>query len=85
MKALQLHQQILKKQIQKFGTSNREVAETKGLMGVLYIQLEDFKSASKCLDDVLLWQLSNLDDHHPAIKNTIQMLDRLKSDPRGIS
>ena len=46
-------------------------------MSTVYLQQFNYKAAEKCLVDVLQWQRTNLDEYHPAIKNTENTIEKL--------
>lgn len=76
--ALQIYKSLLKLQTDKLGLECREAVETNGLMGVLYIQQSNYTVALRCLSEVAKWQQSNLDEHHPALKNTRETIKKVE-------
>jgi len=81
--ALQIYRSIHKSQVEKFGPHSREAAETVGLMSTVHLQQFNYKAAEKCLVDVLQWQRTNLDEYHPAIKNTENTIEKLNLAKNG--
>lgn len=81
--AMQIYKSLYKLQSVKFGIESREVAETKGLMSVVHIQMGHHSVALRCLSDLLKWQQTNLDRHHPAIQNTKSSMEKLNSAVMG--
>jgi len=81
--ALQIYRKMHNSLVAKFGSQSREAAEIIGLMSTIHMQQFNYKSAEKCLNDVLHWQTSNLDEHHPAISNTRFTIEKLKQAING--
>jgi len=81
--ALRIYRSIHRSHVAKFGPQSREAAETVGLMSTIHTQQFNYKAAEKCLQDVLKWQISNLDEHHPAIANTENTIETLKQAING--
>ena len=81
-KAVQIYSSILRSQEAKFGPDSREVIETAGMLGFVYIKEVDFEDAFKYFQRVEHWQKDNLPSSHPAIrmtKDTILAIEKCMS------
>jgi len=67
-KAINLYNIILRSQTAMYGCNGQCAVETKGLMCMIYVELDKFKEAQHCLTGVLQWQRENLEEHHPAVQ-----------------
>mmetsp|Transcript_37179 Transcript_37179/g.55612 ORF Transcript_37179/g.55612 Transcript_37179/m.55612 type:complete len:261 (-) Transcript_37179:2174-2956(-) len=77
-KAINLYNSILRSQTAKYGCNSQYAVETKGLMCMIYVELDKFEEAQHCLTGVLQWQRENLEEHHPAVQKADDIMKRLE-------
>eukprot|EP00546_Thalassionema_frauenfeldii_P007333 CAMPEP_0178910322 /NCGR_PEP_ID=MMETSP0786-20121207/9034_1 /TAXON_ID=186022 /ORGANISM="Thalassionema frauenfeldii, Strain CCMP 1798" /LENGTH=604 /DNA_ID=CAMNT_0020582563 /DNA_START=253 /DNA_END=2067 /DNA_ORIENTATION=- len=66
-KAVSIYNGILRSQSSSHGKGSREYCETMGLLGYLYVQINENARAEACFSSALEWEETHLGANHPGV------------------